>query len=212
MCRRIGEYISLQLFYFDNLASRCSLIPCVLIHSLGLLHQWWRKSYVTTHDAYAEEDTQKLNESIWWSVQQHHITDIAHEATKHRPWTSKATPTHPRQHSQNQGTMEATDRGLLSLDVDSDLERSDARESQRAEQANNRSRRRDSSRQLSFSIQGFRSFDTSLTDLMNCFSKPEERDFVSCFRTLAVILFQIFSPYWHMMVDSNREVECSCWH
>ena len=97
-------------------------------------------------------------------MQQHHITDIAHEATKHRPWTSKATPTHPRQHSQNQGTMEATDRGLLSLDVDSDLERSDARESQRAEQANNRSRRRDSSRQLSFSIQGFRSFDTSLMD------------------------------------------------
>ena len=69
---------------------------------------------------------------------------------------------HRRQHSEKTGTVAATDDGLL-FDIDSDLEQSDARETQRTEQAN-RSRRRDNSRQLSFSIQGFRSFDTILMD------------------------------------------------
>ena len=31
MCRRISEYISLELFYFVNLTSSCSLIPCIII-------------------------------------------------------------------------------------------------------------------------------------------------------------------------------------
>ena len=30
MCRRIGEYISLELFYFVNLTSRCPLILCMM--------------------------------------------------------------------------------------------------------------------------------------------------------------------------------------
>ena len=71
---------------------------------------------------------------------------------------------HRRHHSGNPGLLAATNDGVFLLDVGSDLEQSDAREQHPQSEQAGTPRRCDSGRQLSVSIQGFRSFDTSLMD------------------------------------------------
>ena len=41
MCRRIGEYISLELFYFVNLTSRCSCIHSLPDVSFSSGQKWF---------------------------------------------------------------------------------------------------------------------------------------------------------------------------
>ena len=66
MCPRIGEYISLELFYFVNLISSCSLIP------------WIPHCCILFSDAFKIYGSEMCGNERAWLILLHPFGDYSH--------------------------------------------------------------------------------------------------------------------------------------